>query len=216
MPDTFRDLNAAARTREAMRKIAIHVVEELYPRPRHATVLAVDLPNQRAQLEFPDEVGNPFWVKATVIMPQVGATVRVAGRSGARYIDEVQSGGIQINGSLGIWEALPLQGVFANYNATSWAHARVERVGNRVNIEGMIQETSGAGIVGKTLAVLPVGYRPTRNHTFMQPGLRGTNYVIWAIDVLSSGNVNVSAMQAGTDGSCTYLSLDGITFDATN
>ncbi len=74
-----------------------------------------------------------------------------------------------------------------------------------IHLEGLIQNTSGAGIAaGATIATLSVGFRPAKQHVFFQAesggGLR--------VDVTAAGAVVVQA----TWGSNNYLSLSGLSF----
>jgi hypothetical protein len=84
----FEDLNTAARLREVMRKVATDAIEEIYPRPRYATVISANPTTRKAVVQFPDEV-TTFTLPCGSVMPLTGSTVRVAGRAGARYVDEV-------------------------------------------------------------------------------------------------------------------------------
>lgn len=93
------DLNAAARLKEVVSKIAAEVVESMYPRPKFATVVSVDLANKKVVLEYAGDATD-VTVDGTQIMPDAGGVVRVAGKEGARYVDEVMSGGVAIAGDL--------------------------------------------------------------------------------------------------------------------
>ncbi len=111
MSTQLDDLEYAARFREVVRDIATQTFQDLSPRPRYATVISTDPGTQTVELQFPDEVGNTFWVPSTAIMPQTGSTVRVAGYEGARYIDEIQLGNVRVNGDLDVVGDLSAGGV---------------------------------------------------------------------------------------------------------
>lgn len=99
MSNTFGDHNAAVRLREFVRAVAQETVLDMIPRPRYATVTAVDNIAGRATVQYPDEVGNTFTVPTSQVAPlAAGCVVRIAGQAGARYVDEVMSGGIRIRG----------------------------------------------------------------------------------------------------------------------
>ena len=85
------DLNAAARLKEVVEKIAAEVVESMYPRPRFATVKTVDSLNRKVVVNYPGDATD-VTVDGTVILPNVGAIVRVAGVAGARFVDEIMTG----------------------------------------------------------------------------------------------------------------------------
>lgn len=88
----MKDLNAAARFKQVIRKYAAEVLEELRPSDRWATVSAVDYVNLRATVVYPDEPGNPVSLPIAGMLPiGTGAIVRVTGKTGARYIDMVKN-----------------------------------------------------------------------------------------------------------------------------
>jgi hypothetical protein len=86
----LNDFDAAIRLKEAVYKIAARAIEDLMPRPKFATVTAVNLSTNRATCQYPDE-GGTFDVPMTNLIPAVGAVVRIAGTQGARYIDEIMT-----------------------------------------------------------------------------------------------------------------------------
>lgn len=95
---TFEEFNIAVRTRDAIEKIAARVVKRLIPPPRFAQVTALDKTNRRVTVEFPDEAGTTFTIPCPTVMPYaVGQTVRIAGPIGARYVDQVPDGQLNIS-----------------------------------------------------------------------------------------------------------------------
>lgn len=90
------DLNAAARLKEVVTKLAMDAVELRYPRPKFATVVSVDFTTKKIVLTYAGDTTN-VTVDGTHLMPVAGGVVRVAGQEGARYVDEVMSGGISIS-----------------------------------------------------------------------------------------------------------------------
>lgn len=90
------DLNAAARLKEVVGKIAEGVVESMYPRPKFATVVSVDFTTKKVVLTYAGDATN-VTVDGTHWMPVAGGVVRVAGQEGARYVDEIMSGGVSIS-----------------------------------------------------------------------------------------------------------------------
>ena len=126
------DLNAAARLKEVVEKIAAEVVESMYPRPRFATVKTVDSLNRKVVVNYPGDATD-VTVDGTVILPNVGATVRVAGVAGARFVDEIMTGPPLLssrtplnyirNGALNVWQRGP--GAFTGagpVTADGWTH----------------------------------------------------------------------------------------------
>lgn len=96
--ETFENFNIAVRTRDAMEKIAARVFRKMMPPPRFATVTALDFTNRRVTVEYPDEAGVTFTVPCATVMPvSTGQTVRINGPIGARYVDQVPSGQIQVS-----------------------------------------------------------------------------------------------------------------------
>lgn len=91
----LKDFDLSVRMREAIYKIAAQAIEDVYPLPRYATVTAVDYATATATVQYPDEAGT-FVVPISRIAPAVGAVVRIAGRAGKRYVDEIVSGGAYI------------------------------------------------------------------------------------------------------------------------
>lgn len=88
----FSDLNTAARIKRIIESIAKTQVEKIYPRPRYGTVTAVYSALRRAAVEYPGDDSATFTLKYGSAVPTVGSRVRVAGRAGARYIDDVLTG----------------------------------------------------------------------------------------------------------------------------
>lgn len=124
------DLDAAARLKEVVSKIAAEVVESMYPRPKFATVVSVDSLNRKVVVNYPGDATN-VTVDGTVNLPTIGAIVRVAGLAGARFIDEIMTGpppltgprNIIRNGALNVWQRGP--GAFTgagNTTADGWGH----------------------------------------------------------------------------------------------
>ncbi len=93
MSTDLNDVNSAARLREAVAKICRDIVEQMYPRPRYATVTAVNTATRKVTCQYPDEAGT-FVVTGTEILPPVGSVVRIAGLEGARYVDEITNLGV--------------------------------------------------------------------------------------------------------------------------
>lgn len=89
MADEFKSLNTAARLRETIRRIAGNVVEELRPSDRFAVITSVNGATQTVSVLFPDEPANAVTLPARGGPYAVGQTVRVTGKSGARYVDLV-------------------------------------------------------------------------------------------------------------------------------
>jgi hypothetical protein len=84
-----------------MEQVAQAVVERMYPTPRYATVTGFNTTTRTVTVRYPDEPSTTFTIPCGTIMPSViGATVRVVGRQGARYVDEIIDG----NGSLRVMQ----------------------------------------------------------------------------------------------------------------
>lgn len=101
------EFNSAARMREIIRQYAAEIVDEMYPRPRYATVVSVNEPARACNIQYPDEAVN-FQVPYGDVIPAVGSIVRVIGQPGAKYIESVVSRG----------QAVPA-GLIADYVGTT-------------------------------------------------------------------------------------------------
>ena len=88
-PTRFADLNTAARIKRIIETIARTQIEKVYPRPRYATVTTVITSLRKAIVYYPDDPSNTFVLAYGAAQPSVGSRVRVSGRAGARYIDDV-------------------------------------------------------------------------------------------------------------------------------
>jgi hypothetical protein len=77
--------------KEAIRAIASEVVEAQWPSPRYAIVQSFNPATRMAVCRYPGESVD-FSLPSSGLNPTTGAVVRVLGRSGARYIDEVVQG----------------------------------------------------------------------------------------------------------------------------
>lgn len=124
--ETFENFNIAVRTRDAMEKIAIRAFRKMMPPPRFATVTALDFTNRRVTVEYPDESGVTFTIPCATVMPvTVGQTVRVNGPIGARYVDQVPSGQIQIS-SLNIGVEGPTAKLADDFNDANTYKSRID------------------------------------------------------------------------------------------
>jgi hypothetical protein len=132
--------------KEVIRQVAESAVMALSPPPRFAVVDSVDDPARAALVHFPDEPTATFVVSYGGTCPAPGDTVRVAGRSGARYIDDVVS-------SVG-WTAATLSGAWANVSGSQPVEYR--RVGDMVHTRGHVN----AGTTGTNIFTFPPGFRP--------------------------------------------------------
>lgn len=106
----FSEYNSAARFKEAVYQIASKAIDDTYARPRYATVTAVNHAAGKITLRYPDDATDVV-LSSTVIAPEVGAVVRIAGLDGARYVDEIQSGDTRIRGNLNVTGRLTVPGI---------------------------------------------------------------------------------------------------------
>jgi len=90
------DFNISVRTRDVIYKIATQAVVDLYPIPRYATVTAVNTTTRKITVQYPDEAGT-FVVSGMSLLPAVGATVRVNGDMGARFVDQIKTSTLTVN-----------------------------------------------------------------------------------------------------------------------
>lgn len=86
---SLTEFNSAVRMRETIQQIAATTIDYIYPEPRYATVVAIDAPARRVTVKYPDESATFTLPVGSVIPTNIGSLVRVAGRQGARYVDEV-------------------------------------------------------------------------------------------------------------------------------
>ena len=97
MSANFAGFNTAARFKQAVESIAEGVVKRLFPQPRFAVVDSIDFPNRKVTVHYPEDAANTFTVPVATVMPVVnGATVRLAGPVGGRFVDEVLDGQIAL------------------------------------------------------------------------------------------------------------------------
>ena len=154
------DLSAAYRTRDAIAKIAQDVVYSEYPRPRYAVVQSVDTSNRVAMVRYTDEEVD-FPVTAGSMCPVgAGAVVRLAGPTGARYIDDVISGNVSINGvdTLTAWTAVSFASGWANLGS-GYQAMQYRKEGDKVCLRGYAEKLSATS-GSETILTLPVGFRP--------------------------------------------------------
>lgn len=188
------DFNSAARLREIIRTIASEVVEEIYPRPRFATVTAINVTLRTATVQYPDDAAT-FTIPYGGVTPAVGSIVRVAGRIGSKYIDDVMTGP-------GVWANLTLQNSWVNYGG-GWALAGYSKRDDRVSLRGLV--SSGTNNVA--MFTLPVGFRPVSYELF---GSIASNGAVQhgRIDVFPDGTVLISTETPYN----AWVSLSGISF----
>jgi hypothetical protein len=87
----MNNLELAYRLRDVVRSVVREVLREEVPRVRFATVVSVDPQSRTATCQYPDETVT-FPVRCGAVRPAVGATVRISGPNGARYVEDVLSG----------------------------------------------------------------------------------------------------------------------------
>lgn len=91
----FADYATSAKLRDLVERISRAIVQEERPRYRYGTVSSMDYVTQRAWVEFgPNEAAVP--VRCGTIYPAPGATVRVNGVIGDRYIEAVILGDYEL------------------------------------------------------------------------------------------------------------------------
>ena len=99
------EFDTAARIKEVIYQIAGRAIDDVYPRPRYATVTAVNHAAGRVTLVYPDDA-TTFSLPTMMIAPEVGGIVRVAGQEGTRYVDEILTGSVRVRGALNLTNAL--------------------------------------------------------------------------------------------------------------
>lgn len=90
------------------------------------------------------------------------------------------------------WIAPTLLGTWANYSSPSFAGAEYRRVGDRVEIRGIVK----SGTSGTAVFTLPVGFRPPAALIF--PAMSDPN-VFCRLDVEVDGDVVVYILAGGTN-----------------
>lgn len=183
--------------------ITREVIEDILPSPRYGTVTAVDAVNHRCTLTYTDEPSNPITLPVTAVSPQVGNVVRVSGKRGARFIDEVITGGIQVNmgGSGPNGLVIP-----ASSDVTS------ERAGIVLGDWWLGQDSLANGI--KDFYI----YSPATGFHLYLPAAAGSGLIIptavsggWAFRLWPANNT-LNAMQTANMASSDYVILsDGVT-----
>jgi hypothetical protein len=85
----FGDKNTAARLRAVIRSVAAEQIDRMRPEPKFAQVISIDPAARRATVRYPGETTTFVAPCGTAIPSRPGVMVRLAGREGSRYIDEV-------------------------------------------------------------------------------------------------------------------------------
>jgi hypothetical protein len=169
------DFNSAAQLREIIRMYSAEVVSEDRPAVRFATVTAVHATLRQATCIYPGEVAT-FTIPYGSAQPIVGSMVRVAGRQGGKYIEDVIPTGVSDVTSV------PLGG----------------SIFHRINGKDILTITNPADV-----ASVPWVMRmhPTfSNYTAMMRGTQaGSEYI-----VISNGSDTI--LGSGTGGSATIRS----------
>jgi hypothetical protein len=206
---TLGDFDLSIRMREAISAIATSAVLEAYPRPRYGTVTAVNHAAGKVTIHYPDD-STDVVLSSTVVAPEVGAVVRVAGQGGARFIDEIQSGTARVRTALNVTGALsagagtlssltsngqialPLGGnslaLATDGSYISWYNA------GYVNRRGYLQGNTGGVILSSEAGVLTLAGVGGINLSggrvdFGGQPITGTNYVIngYTMDTAANG-----------------------------
>lgn len=93
---SLNKINNAYRVRDAMVSIAESVVERMRPAPRQATVQSVDLVNRTCVVNYPGESVDVTIFCGSIMPAGPGAVIRIAGPIGARYLDGIISGSVDV------------------------------------------------------------------------------------------------------------------------
>lgn len=111
---------------------------------------------------------------------------------------------ITLTSDTGVWHEVTLQSAWANYGASFKNAAYMKDAAGIVHLRGLI--ANGASTLGALLFALPSGYRPDAGNQMIFT--TRTNGGASEIRIDSNGNVTFYV------GSSTWLSLDGISFQA--
>ena len=98
MTSTLGKLNNAYRTRDALIALIKKVVGQERPLPRQATVTSVHLVARTCVVNYPGETIDVTLFCGSIMPAEAGCVVRVAGPAGARYVEGVVSGPVNITG----------------------------------------------------------------------------------------------------------------------
>jgi hypothetical protein len=208
---SISDLEAAYRARDAIRKLARDEVLSEYPRPRYAVVQSVDSVNRTCVVRYVDEETD-FTVRAGSMLPLAGnAVVRLDGPNGARYIDDVISGEVSINGidtSSGIttWTAVGFQNSWIN-QGSGFQVVQYRKERDLVRLRGMCKKSTSAG-AGEVVFTLPADHRPSSTlyiGTWSSDNAASPIQAQRAIQINTNGTVVVASAMTGTS---VWLSLD--------
>lgn len=122
MADTFKDVNAAARTKAAVVKLIKSTIQEVRPKYRYATVTSIDSPNNICTVTYPGEGTNVTVKMHPGATPSsVGQVVRVDGLKTDRFVAEVLGTPQAVGGSSGSSPTFP-QVVLTDLSPTDAAH----------------------------------------------------------------------------------------------
>ena len=200
---SFGDYALSLKAREAFENIAKDVLAKVRPESRMGIVQSIDIFAQKCLVLLTADP-TPVWVNYGRIVPsRVGLKVRVGGKSGDHYIEDVY-GDVPFRK----FYELTLLGGRGQWDPDSWhTPSYAKTTAGIVILSGLVTFPSGGT---PHLFTLPVGYRPDSR---MMYGVANGGDIATSgvrIDILPNGEVH----WAGGNASPTYISLDGINFPA--
>ena len=200
---SFGDYSLSLRARVAFENIAADVVGKLRPISRMGIVQSIDVINQTCLVLL---TGDPTPVPVNMgntAPSRVGLKVRVGGKSGDHYIEDVY-GDVPFRK----FYELTLLGGRGQWDPDYWhTPSYAKTTAGIVMLSGLVIFPSGGS---SHLFTLPVGYRPDSR---MMYGVANGGDIATSgvrIDILPNGEVHF----AGGNASPIYISLDGINFPA--
>lgn len=204
---SWKEVNSAYRTRDSMRRMIAAVIDERRPRPRLATVVALDANYTPTKiiLQYPNETAT-FDLSAGTLIPQVGSVVRMGGPVGGRYIENIVSGGVEFDGlvqdyGIGAWKAGAPTGSWSSPNINKTIRYRTESGGAVLRVTGYV-EYAGTWSFGATIFTLDEDWRPATTRRASGVGFSGTGGTTKPIglEVTTGGLVYPVATADGANG----------------
>jgi microcystin-dependent protein len=95
------DFKVSMAFRDVMERLTVSVIDRERPRYRYATVVSIDKPNLRCEVQFQGEPSTVFVTMGSIQPNGIGDVVRVNGIGTDRFIEEVVGGGAGVGGGGG-------------------------------------------------------------------------------------------------------------------
>ena len=208
---TFEDFNTAARFRTYLQRVVHRELDKRYPGDRYGFITGIDYDRMFAYVLFEGEdVPIPIPFPASCQPTEIFQRVRISGERGDRYISAISNGAAvtdpgdpPVGGFTPNFTNATLSNNWESYGGAYAPPGYRRTADGRVLLRGVLVNPID-GTTGDIAFTLPTGYRP--EYKVLIGNVSDAFDAPNRIEIAATGGVTVWGL--------TWVSLDGITFDA--